>query len=248
MDNFSALCDKDLTLFNMKLHISYINLDRSKARKLHIETQLSRLKHNFSRWRASVPTRQEIIFIKDRLKVPSKAARPAYLHGMVGVRKSNIELLKHFLSVGKRGDIFLVFEDDVFISPWLVDTLPCAIEKVPTNWDTIRLDCLMDCKVKRNQLMYPGLTRKVYRAKDINVPGSGSCLCGGVSDKCWFCGGGFSTLYRFESLLDVLAMWETPPYDDHDCELTTEHLNNYCVDMGLVVSSNGFQSTIPKSH
>jgi hypothetical protein len=241
-------CDKDLALWNYKLHIYYINLDRSKARKLHIETQLKRLNHNFSRWRASVPTRQEITFVKGQLKVPSKAARPAYLHGMVGVRKSNIKLLKHFLSVGKRGDIFLIFEDDVLISPWLVETLPCVIEKVPNNWDTIRLDCLMDCKIKRNHLMYPGLNRKVYRAEDIKVPAGVSCICGGVPDNCWFCGGGFATLHRFESLKDVLAIWETPPFDDHDCQLTTGQLNNYCVDMGLVVSNTGFQTTIPKSH
>ena len=139
------------------------------------------------------------------------------------------------------------FGSDLVVSPRLITALPCVIEKVPQNWDTIRLDCLMDCKITSSMMMYPALKRKVYRAENINVPAGESCICGGRPDKCWFCGGGFATIHRFESLKDVLVNWETPPYDDHDCELTTEQLNNYCVDMGLLVSNTGFQTTIPKS-
>ena len=64
---------------------------------------------------------------------------------------------------------------------------------------------------------------------------------------CWFCGGGFATLYRHRSLLKVIGLWESYPIDDHDCELTTDRLENYCVNWELVHYTNNFGTTVPKN-
>ena len=230
------------------LHIFYINLQKSHDRRKHMETQLDQLHHKYTRWQAAVATKAEIKYVGENMKYDSKAGRAAYLKGMVGVRKSNTNLLKHFIRFGNKDDLFLVFEDDVWISPWLLETIPCVIAQVPEDWDTIRLDCLQDCKIRKNNLMYPGLDRKIYRTINNRTYAGEDCTCGSVAKShCWFCGGGYATLYNYDALKKVLALWETPPYDDHDCQLTTPTLNNYCADFGLARVSYDFETTVPKS-
>ena len=229
------------------LHIFYINLQKSQDRRKHMELQLDQLHYKYTRWQGSVATKPEIKYVSENMKYDSKAGRVAYLKGMVGVRKSNTNLLKHFIRFGNKGDLFLVFEDDVWISPWLLETIPCVIAQVPKGWHTIRLDCLQDCKIRKENLMYPGLNRKIYRTIDNRTYAGEDCSCGSVAKShCWFCGGGYATLYNYDALKKVLALWETPPYDDHDCQLTTSALNNYCVDFGLVRVSYDFETTVPK--
>ena len=229
------------------LHIFYINLQKSQDRRKHMEIQLDQLHHKYTRWQASVATKSEIKHVSERMKDRSKGGRIAYLKGMVGVRKSNINLLKHFVRFGNKEDLFLVFEDDVWISPWLLESIPCVIAQVPEDWHTIRLDCLKDCKIRKNNLMYPVLNRKIYRTIHNRTYAGEDCTCGSVAQShCWFCGGGYATLYKYDALEKVLTVWETPPYDDHDCELTTPTINNYCVDFGLVKVSFDFETTVPK--
>lgn len=229
------------------LHIFYINLQKSQDRRKHMELQLDKLNHKYTRWQGSVATKPEMKYVSENMKYDSKAGRVAYLKGMVGVRKSNTNLLKHFIRFGNKDELFLVFEDDVWISPWLLETIPCVISQVPKGWHTIRLDCLQDCKIRKENLMYPGLNRKIYRTIDNQTYAGEDCTCGSVAQShCWFCGGGYATLYNYDALEKVLALWETPPYDDHDCQLTTSTLNNYCVDFGLVRVSYDFETTVPK--
>ena len=141
---------------------------------------------------------------------------------MLGVRKTNIRLLHYLYREGRAGDLFLVFEDDVIISPYFEKLLPCVLQAVPQNWDTIRFDCVEGCQSMSN-LGYPSVGRNVFRAIHI------------------------ATLHRHDSLSKVIALWESYPIDGHDCELTTDRLENYCVNWDLVHYTNNFGTTVPKN-
>ena len=228
----------------------YINFKKSTQRRLHMEKELSPFSFPIRRWEALVPTESEIRMLRLQLLHPSKGKLKGFLNGMLGVRKTNIRLLHYLYREGRAGDLFLVFEDDVIISPYFEKLLPCVLQAVPQNWDTIRFDCVEGCQSMSN-LGYPSMGRNVFRAiHNTTLEEGPECYCDGNMDMvsgCWFCGGGFATLHRHDSLSKVIALWESYPIDDHDCELTTDRLENYCVNWDLVHYTNNFGTTVPKN-
>jgi hypothetical protein len=228
----------------------YINLNGSASRRSHMEEELSRFSFPIRRWEASAPTQTELKALSHEMLDPHKLKLPEFLKGMLGVRKTNIQLLKHLFRTGSRGDLFLVLEDDVLISPYLESMIPCVLQAVPKNWDTIRFDCVEGCQTTQG-LGYPSMGQKVYRAlHSTSRQERQQCHCDGSKGtivECWFCGGAFATLYHHQSLQRVIDLWESFPITDHDCELTTDRLHNYCVNWDLVRFTNNFGTTVPKN-
>ena len=228
----------------------YINLKESLSRRDHMEEELSRFSFPIRRWEASAPTQTELKALSHEMLYPNKAKLPGFLKGMLGVRKTNIQLLKYLFRTGSTGDLFLVFEDDVFISPYLESMIPCVLQAVPKSWDTIRFDCVEGCQTTQG-LGYPSMGQKVFRAiHSTSQQERQQCHCDGSPGTivgCWFCGGGFATLYRHQSLQRVIDLWDSFPINDHDCELTTDRLHNYCVNWDLVRFTNDFGTTVPKN-
>ena len=101
------------------LHIFYINLQKSQDRRKHMELQLDKLNHKYTRWQGSVATKPEMKYVSENMKYDSKAGRGSIpkRNGWCS-QKSNTNLLKHILiRFGNKDELFLVFEDDVWISP-----------------------------------------------------------------------------------------------------------------------------------
>ena len=63
-----------------------------------MELQLDKLNHKYTRWQGSVATKPEMKYVSENMKYDSKAGRVAYLKGMVGVRKSNTNLVCRSIS------------------------------------------------------------------------------------------------------------------------------------------------------
>jgi GR25 family glycosyltransferase involved in LPS biosynthesis len=240
------LCEKEATTAISRIKLYYINLDESFERRAHMEEQAANFGFSIQRWRALRPTNSEINKSRKHLKNPTKGTKPTFLKGMLGIRKTNINLLKHLYRIGRKDSLYLVFEDDTYLSPYFQQALPCVVDAVPKYWDTIRFDCVEACRTELDQ-KYPSLGNSVFRAAHNNS--FSRCHCDGAKtwSGCYFCGGGFATLYRHQALKKIISAWESYPIDDHDCELTSDVIQNYCVNWGLVSYTNNFGTTIPKN-
>ena len=274
---------------NRSLSIHYLNLDRSVARRWHMEKQLSELavdgaafaRVTAERWPATYMTDRAVRRLLPRV-IAHKRHRPNFVRGMLGVRDSNMRLLRHLAELersrrsagvmkgwaaeaeaaGSGGVLYLVLEDDVILHPGFLDGLNCLLGRLPPAWDAIKLDCHGPCVVVATGLPFMSRGRPFYRAAHSDSHAArgaaAACHCDGVQKAtgCWFCGGGYATLYNPDpaSLARVLRVWDganaTSVIDDHDCQLVSRALRTYCADAGLVSFEGGgsFVSVIPKQH
>jgi len=256
---------------NRTLSIHYLNLDRSVARRWHMEKQLSELlagprdapaafrRVAAQRWPATYMLDREVQRLLPRV-IPHKAGLPNFVRGMLGVRDSNMRLLRHLMSSRSEAAaeaeaaeaLYLVLEDDVILYPGFLDGLNCLLGRLPPAWDAIKLDCHGPCVVAATGLPFVSGSRSFYRAAPPPaVPRGAACRCDGIPQGCWFCGGGYATLYNPGSFARVLDVWNATVIDDHDCQLVSNALHTYCSDAGLVSFEGGggsFVSAIPKHH
>lgn len=137
--------------------------------------------------------------------------------GVAGLARTLLHILDNEDTTG----MFLVLEDDFFISDSGFRRLEASLAMVPDDWDMIRFDCR-----DINQVDLQWLNPFVARSNEYHT--RNGCV------RCFFCGGTHAIVMKGESTEKIKAMWGQTPFDDVDCVIgRTKWVNSYCVNIGV---------------
>lgn len=136
---------------------------------------------------------------------------------------SHLESMMELAARGtKKGQIYLVVEDDWEVIRDLGGMLPDIAWAVNDDWDAIRLDCWDTWDGTHGR-------GRVYRTKQQQ---NGNY------------GGSHAVLYRSETVAKVAEYFRKEPFKEVDALLWTEKLNTYCVNWGIMHRMAQFGSNI----
>ena len=139
------------------------------------------------------------------------------------LKVSLITLFKQLLNNGKPGETYLVLEDYTYTSLYLKESLKCVMAAVPSDWDTIRLDCTKLTPTIRRVSIKENIFRTISNGSSSVRPATKFRFCGGIT----------AMLVKYDSLNKILALFDYSSIGP-DCLLATTKMSNYCVNWGLV--------------
>jgi len=169
------------------------------------------------------------------------------IRGEIGCIASHVTLLRHILATGRRGEVYMIAEDDYVPSLSFVQRLPEALRLLPSNWDALRLDCWQQKgeTIHRMPQLDPGLfwTAPPTCGAQDGAPGG--------RQECHFCGGTHAVLVPFERAHRLLELWtgQHGPLFALDCMMARPDFNFYCLQWNLYRQVKALQArtAIPKT-
>jgi len=242
----------------------YINLDDWSGRRMEMEGAYRKTGLRYMRFPAIRPTSRSLEVggqwnvLYEHFQPQRKAelydpVMAGKIRGEIGCIASHVQLLKHIHATGRRGEVYLLAEDDFIPSIDIKAKLPSVLSALPPDWDSLRFDCWegigpngMVQKLDRFPQVKPGLflnTIQGCSAED-SRPITGRA-------ECQFCGGTHAVMVSYEKIERMMALWSgmKGPLFPLDCMLTRPDYKNYCVQWGLFkpVPHLKTRTSIPKN-
>ncbi|KAL7565638.1 hypothetical protein ACA910_018997 [Epithemia clementina (nom. ined.)] len=195
--------------------IYYINLDKNYRRREQMEWHLSRLEPRIphDRFAALYGTLNGTACIAGK-------QNPLQCRGISGLARSVIQLMDSYNMSG----ISLVLEDDFAIATNLTK-IQQAIDRVPEDWDIIRLVPQRGAFRRHPQAVIPVEPKQQRSLSDdddmpiLNISRIQEQI---FRDRKTFCGGTHAMVWRESSLAKLHRAWSRRPYEDIDCALSRE--------------------------
>jgi GR25 family glycosyltransferase involved in LPS biosynthesis len=214
----------------------YINLDEYSGRRNAMEQAYSSSRLRYQRFPAVRPTTESLTHgtwaslynayhesRKSDIHDPHMVAR---IRGEIGCIASHVVLLKHILSTGRPGEVYMLAEDDYVPAPDFAQRLPRALATLPRDWDVLRLDCwAMEGGVGIKRL--PQISAGLYWN---SIPGCSIKDSEPTGRKeCYFCGGTHAVLFSYEKVQRLIDLWtgQDGPLYPMDCMMTRPDLKSY---------------------
>jgi GR25 family glycosyltransferase involved in LPS biosynthesis len=155
--------------------IYYMNLEKNSLRRQAMDLWLQKQTVPFQRINATVGSPSD--------QCAPKKSKPAVCRGISGLTRTLLGIMDHENTTG----LTMIFEDDYVVTDGHFDRLQEALKMVPDDWDLIRFDCWGKERVEFREInQYVFETSKFLKCRN----GSKNLA------NCWFCGGGFSMLWR----------------------------------------------------
>ena len=135
----------------------------------------------------------------------------------------------------KTAGLTVVVEDDVYLP---TKKIKSYISLVPTDWDVIRFDCKLDNKVPKTFKTFGKLVFNTNQVEGQNIKSNNmhDIYCGGINAMVW----------KEGSVKKIRKVLGRKPHDDPSCKLTTNEINSYCIQAGIVQHKYEFESEIPQ--
>lgn len=237
----------------------YINLDEFPGRRAEMEHAYSSLGLRYQRFPAIRPTLHDVThpqgqyralyekFHESRKGDLQDPKLQGKIRGEIGCIASHVTLLRHIAATGRRGEVYMIAEDDYVPSLSFVQRLPEALRLMPSNWDALRLDCweMVGQDIHRMPELEPGLFWTAPPTCGSNEGGPGGRA------ECHFCGGTHAVIVPFERVNRLLELWtgQHGPLFALDCMMARPDFNFYCLQWNLYrqVAHLQRRSAIPKT-
>ena len=202
----------------------YINLDENTKRKSFMQHWLAKQGISYER----VPA---IRGVGGSSECVSKYHPGRWCKGVSSWTSSLLSIMDKKKTAG----LTVVVEDDVYLP---TKKIKSYISLVPTDWDVIRFDCNLDNKVPKTFKTFGKLVFKTNQVEGQNIKSNNmhDIYCGGINAMVW----------KEGSVKKIRKVLGRKPHDDPSCKLTTNDINSYCIQAGIVQHKYEFESEIPQ--